>query len=407
MRRLIAAIMIAATAVFVVSTSQGANAADPAAESDFVARINSLRASRGLGAVQQHPVLTAKAQNWAAHMAATGCLCHSNLSEGVTVGWSKLGENVGRGPNVGSLHDAFVNSPAHQANMLDGRFGYIGVGVAYGGGQMWVAEVFMQGSGGGGGGGGGGGSVSSAPSAPRIDPKALLVLQSRGRAIAARPQGGFWVLEGNGNVTAYEGAPNIGHPAFAFDIARDIVSMPDGNGFAVLDGFGAVHRFGSANNYLAGVNSPWFGWDIARSLALAPNGRGYSVLDGFGGIHRFGSAPAVHGTPYWPGWNIARAAAYTPSGGFYVLDGFGKVWATDGAHAYGNPWFGWDIARDISVWPGGHGYAVTDGFGGIHHYGNARSPAPTIYEPLDRWKGITAQNGTYLVVRNDGFIQRV
>jgi hypothetical protein len=404
MRRLIAAIMIAATAAFVISTSQGANAADPAAESDFIARINSLRASRGLGAVQSHPVLTAKAQGWAAHMAATGCLCHSNLSDGVSVSWSKLGENVGRGPSVGSLHDAFVNSPAHQANMLDGRFNYVGVGVAYGGGQMWVAEVFMQSSGGGGGGGGG---ASAAPAAPRIDPKALLVLQSRGRAIAARPQGGFWVLEGNGNVTPYEGAPNVGHPNFGTDIARDIVSMPDGNGFAVLDGFGAVHRFGSANNYLAGVNAPWFGWDIARSLALAPNGKGYSVLDGFGGIHRFGSAPSVHGTPYWPGWNIARSAAYTKSGGFYVLDGFGKVWASDGAQSYGNPWFGWDIARDLSVWPGAKGYAVTDGFGGIHHYGNARKPAPTIWEPLDRWKSITAQNGTYLVVRNDGFIQRV
>ncbi len=392
MRRLIAAIFIVAIAAFVISTSQGANAADPAAESDFIARINSLRATRGEAALQEHPVLTAKAQAWAAHMAATGCLCHSNLSDGVTVGWRKLGENVGRGPSVASLHDAFVNSPAHQANMLDASFGYVGVGVAYGGGQMWVAEVFMNGD---------------PPPAPRIDPRALLVLQARGKAIAARPQGGFWVLEGNGNVTPYEGAPDLGHPSFGFDIARDIVSMPDGNGFAILDGFGAVHRYGSAVNYLAGVNEPWFGWDIARSLALAPNGHGYTVLDGFGGVHRFGSAPAVHGTPYWPGWNIARAAAYTPSGGFYVLDGFGKVWATDGAPSLGNPWFGWDIARDITVWPGGHGYAVTDGFGGIFHYGNARTPAPTIYEPLDLWRGITVQDGTYLVIRNDGFIQRV
>lgn len=392
MRRLIAAIMITAIAAFVISTSQGAHAADPAAEGDFIGRINGLRASRGLGALQQHPVLTAKAQAWAAHMAATGCLCHSNLSDGVTVGWHKLGENVGHGPSVASLHDAFVNSPAHQANMLDGAFGYVGVGVAYGGGQMWVAEEFMQGD---------------APAAPRIDPRALLVLQSRGKAIAARPQGGFWVLEGNGNVTAYEGAPNIGHPSFAFDIARDIVSMPDGNGFAILDGFGAVHRYGSATSYLAGVNAPWFGWDIARSLALAPNGHGYTVLDGFGGVHRYGSAPAVSGTPYWPGWSIARSAEYTPSGGFYVLDGFGKVWTANGAPSYGTPWFGWDIARDIQVWPGGHGYAVTDGFGGIHHYGNARTPSPTIYQPIDLWRGITAQNGTYLVIRNDGFIQRV
>ena len=399
MRRLIAAIMITAIAAFVVSTSQGAHAADPAAESDFIARINSLRASRGLGALQQHSVLTAKAQAWAAHMAATGCLCHSNLSDGVTVGWRKLGENVGRGPGVLSLHDAFVNSPAHQANMLDGAFGYVGVGVAYGGGQMWVSEVFMQGDAG----------EAGGPRRPRraSTPRLCSQLQSRGKAVAARPQGGFWVLEGNGNVTAYEGAPNIGHPSFAFDIARDIASMPDGNGFAVLDGFGAVHRFGSAVNYLAGVNAPWFGWDIARSLALAPNGHGYSVLDGFGGVHRFGSAPAVSGTPYWPGWNIARSAAYTAGGGFYMLDGFGKVWAANGAQSYGSPWFGWDIARDLQVWPGGHGYAVTDGFGGIFHYGNARSPAPTIYQPLDLWRGIAAQNGTYLVIRNDGFIQRV
>ena len=40
---------------------------------------------------------------------------------------------------------------------------------------------------------------------------------------------------------------------------------------------------------------------------------GYSVLDGFGGVHRFGSAPAVSGTPYWPGWNIARDVALLPA----------------------------------------------------------------------------------------------
>jgi hypothetical protein len=49
-------------------------------------------------------------------------------------------------------------------------------------------------------------------------------------------------------------------------------------------------------------------------------------------VHRYGSAPAVSATPYWPGWNIARSAEYTPSGGFYVLDGFGKVWTADGQH---------------------------------------------------------------------------
>ena len=147
MRRLIAAILISASAVFVVATSQGASASDPAAEADFVGRINSLRASQGAGSLQVHSVLTAKAQAWAAHMAATGCLCHSNLTDGVNVGWRKLGENVGRGPSVASLQSAFIGSPEHLANMLDRRFQWVGIGVAYGGGQMWVAEVFMDGDG--------------------------------------------------------------------------------------------------------------------------------------------------------------------------------------------------------------------------------------------------------------------
>jgi hypothetical protein len=151
MRRILAALMIAAVSMlvagFVVVTSRDASASDPVAEADFVGKINGYRASQGVGPVQAHPVLTAKAQAWAAHMAATGCLCHSNLSDGVSVSWRKLGENVGRGPNVAALHDAFIASPAHRDNMVDGRFQWVGVGVAYGAGQMWVAEVFMDGAG--------------------------------------------------------------------------------------------------------------------------------------------------------------------------------------------------------------------------------------------------------------------
>lgn len=149
MRRILAAVIIAAVitfiAGFVLVTSRGASASDPVAEADFVGKINAYRASKGVGGLQPHPVLTAKAQAWAAHMAATGCLCHSNISDGVSVSWRKLGENVGRGPNVASLHDAFIASPAHRDNMLDGSFQWVGIGVAYGAGQMWVAEVFMNG----------------------------------------------------------------------------------------------------------------------------------------------------------------------------------------------------------------------------------------------------------------------
>ena len=93
-------------------------------------------------------------------------------------------------------------------------------------------------------------------------------------------------------------------------------------------------------------------------------------------------------------------------GSIYLLDGFGKVWSSNGAPGYGSPWFGWDIARDVAVWPGG-GYTVIDGFGGLHDFGPAKRPAPTHWQQLDRWRSISVQSGTYLVIRNDGFPMRV
>jgi len=388
MRRILAALLIALTCTIGLGATQGAGAADPGAENDFAARINALRASVGAAGLTQHPVLTAKAEAWAQHMADSGCLCHSNLPDGVTVGWRKLGENIGRGPSVASIHDALVHSSLHYANMVDGAFHWVGVGVAYGNGQMYVAEVFMDGD---------------APAGP----SPLLSLDSRGRSIAARAQGGFWIMEGNGTVHGYEGAPAYGSPHFPGDYARDIAVMPDGKGYVILDALGGVHRFGSALFTLSGVGGPWFGYDIARSIAVTSNGKGFAVLDGYGGYHPFGNAPAVSGLPYWPGWDIARSIAFRPGGGLYMLDGFGTVWNRGGAPRYGSPYFGWDIARDITAWPDGDGYAVVDGFGAVHSFGSAKRPSPMPYQQIDRWRSLVSQAGTILAVRNDGFPVRV
>jgi hypothetical protein len=390
MRRILATLLVAATTTLglAVATAAPAHAADPGAESDFVIRINGLRASKGLPTLGVHSVLTAKAEAWAQHMADTGCLCHSNLPDGVTVAWRKLGENIGRGGSVASLHDALVNSPLHYANMVDPAFHWVGVGVAYGGGQMYVAEVFMDGD---------------APPGP----SPMLAWDYRGRAIGARSQGGFYVMEGDGAVHAYEGAPFYGAPSFPGDFARDFAVMPDGNGYVILDALGAVHKYGSAVGLLAGIDGPWFGFNIARSIAVTSNGRGFAVLDGFGGYHAFGNAPAESGLPYWPGWDIARSIAFHPGGGLYLLDGFGKIWRAGGAPGFGTPFFGWDIARDITPWPDGSGYAVVDGFGGIHPFGSARKPNPTPWQQIDRWRSIVSQSGTFLAVRNDGMPVRV
>ena len=62
-------------------------------------------------------------------------------------GWSKLGENVGRGGTVDSLHKAFMDSAGHKANIL-GDYNYAGIGTASSDGVLYVTVVFMKKGGG-------------------------------------------------------------------------------------------------------------------------------------------------------------------------------------------------------------------------------------------------------------------
>lgn len=118
---------------------------DPgSAANDFVARINQLRASKGLGALSVDAELTAQANQWAATMANAGRIFHaSDLSVGIGANWSKLGENVGVGGDTASLFQAFVNSPTHYANLVDPVYSRVGVGVVISGGRMFTAHRFM------------------------------------------------------------------------------------------------------------------------------------------------------------------------------------------------------------------------------------------------------------------------
>jgi uncharacterized protein YkwD len=114
-------------------------------EVSFVSQINALRAGQGLPALAVDPELTAKARGWAQTMAGAGRIWHSNLSDGVSANWGRLGENVGMGATVDGLHAAFVASPHHYENLVDPRFTLIGVGVERNpAGVLFVAENFMQ-----------------------------------------------------------------------------------------------------------------------------------------------------------------------------------------------------------------------------------------------------------------------
>jgi len=220
-----------------------------------------------------------------------------------------------------------------------------------------------------------------------------------GRRVVANPSGGYYTLSRDGEVTAYDGAPYLGSPSLP-GLARGMAVTPDGLGYLVLDGFGGVHKYGTAaTGVMARRNAGYFGFDIARAIRLTPDGRGYTVLDGYGGLHTAGTAPTFH-LGYWPGWDIARSFAYSPSGaGAYLLDGFGGVHTGGDAVARRTGyWKGWDIARDIVVAPDNGGYAVLDGYGGVHRSGSMPRPgANWAYWGYDHAGGLAVVRGGYVV----------
>jgi hypothetical protein len=141
MRKLVFGLILALGVSFYPASAGADTVSDEAA---FVAKINDLRASKGLAALQVNANLTAKARNWSAGMAAAGRIWHSTLSDGITEDWRKLGENVGMGGSVDGLHTAFVNSLHHYENLVDPSFTHVGIGIVMSGRTIFVTEVFMQ-----------------------------------------------------------------------------------------------------------------------------------------------------------------------------------------------------------------------------------------------------------------------
>lgn len=120
--------------------------ADSATEADFLAHINSTRSSNGLGPLAVDGGLRSHARNHTQDMMDANKIFHSTSAElkaAAGSGWTKLGENVGRGGTVSSLHQAFMDSPGHRANIL-GDYNYVGIGTGTKDGVLYVTVVFMQ-----------------------------------------------------------------------------------------------------------------------------------------------------------------------------------------------------------------------------------------------------------------------
>lgn len=134
-----------AVATALVSVSLGVPPAFAGPEGSFVNKINNARAAAGKEPLRVYWDLTDDARKHSKEMAARQELFHNPDLGSVTTGWKALGENVGVGPSVNLLFDAFMGSSAHRANIL-GNFNYVGVGVTVDDNDvLWVTMVFMLG----------------------------------------------------------------------------------------------------------------------------------------------------------------------------------------------------------------------------------------------------------------------
>jgi hypothetical protein len=123
-----------------VTGSASASDSDAAA---FVAKANAERQAHGLKPYAVASDLTAVARRHSQEMADKQSLYHNPNLGSEVANWQVVGENVGDGGSVDSIHQAFMDSPAHRANILAKDYTQVGIGtVTDAKGVIWVTQVF-------------------------------------------------------------------------------------------------------------------------------------------------------------------------------------------------------------------------------------------------------------------------
>lgn len=138
--RSVAALLVVVLVALLVPAGAARAAGDPAA--DLTRWIGDERAAAGVGGLRVAGDLVDVATRHAHRMASEGRLHHNPALSSEVQGWQRVTENVGTGPEARAVHDAFMASSSHRANIVDGQVTEVGVGVASSDGTLWVVQVF-------------------------------------------------------------------------------------------------------------------------------------------------------------------------------------------------------------------------------------------------------------------------
>jgi hypothetical protein len=111
---------------------------------------NRERAAQGLAPLKWSVTLARAAQQHAERMAAKNTLSHqlpgepgmAERAKAAGARYSSLAENVAEGPSAESIHQQWMKSPPHRANLLDPQLDSLGVAVAERNGVLFAVEDF-------------------------------------------------------------------------------------------------------------------------------------------------------------------------------------------------------------------------------------------------------------------------
>jgi uncharacterized protein YkwD len=127
--------------------------ARPALEAQMLALVNQARSEHGLRALSADPEAAEVARAHSRDMLARGYFSHVS-PQGHTpferlqragVRYRAAGENLALAPAVTVAHDGLMNSPGHRANLLNPRFGRVGIGIVDGGRHgLMVTQKFRD-----------------------------------------------------------------------------------------------------------------------------------------------------------------------------------------------------------------------------------------------------------------------
>jgi uncharacterized protein YkwD len=122
------------------------------AEQYLLSAANQERAARGLSVLHRDPLLARAAAGHAREMSAHGSISHqfqgeaelTNRGASAGVQFSVISENVAEAPSVVKIHDMWMHSEHHRANLLDPSIDSAGISVISRGGELYAVEDFVR-----------------------------------------------------------------------------------------------------------------------------------------------------------------------------------------------------------------------------------------------------------------------